>query len=138
MTDRPSFRALAGAAFLAALWLPLLASVTGISARNLLKTERNRTAATDVVAEAEHWLRAHTGFRRGAIAGRRDLLLFGLGESPIDELTFGRDDWLFYVPRRPAAAIARREAFGIEHVGFWKRTLEARARWLRGQGIAYV
>ena len=129
---------LAGGAFLAALWLPLAASFTGVSRRNLLETERGEEKPVDLGAKTDHWLRERTGFRRAAIAARRDLLVHGLGESTVDDVSIGRDGWLFYAPRRSTEAIARRKKFGTAQIRFWQRTFEAREKWLRQQGIAYV
>ncbi len=103
-----------------------------------MKTEEKEPTPTHLSAKTDRWLRERTGFRTEAIGARRDLLVLVLGESVHDDLSFGRDGWIFYAPRRPAEAIARREEFGIARVDCWRQVLEARASWLRRHEIAYV
>jgi alginate O-acetyltransferase complex protein AlgJ len=138
MDGRSQLRVLAGVAFLAALWLPLGASVTGLSRTALLPTEGGEDPPSDLAGKTDRWLRERTGFRAAAIGARREILVHALGESAHADLSFGRDGWIFYAPRRPAEAIARREDFSAGRVRYWRRVLEARASWLRRHGIAYV
>jgi len=136
------------AAFLAALWLPLLASLLEPDS-TVSRTENRRLASlpaigpsledlTSFPSKLDTYFDDHVGFRDWLIRSRAHLMIEWLGVSPSARLIVGKQGWFFLGNQRAIDQYRGIAHFTPEELERWRRVLVERRDWLAERGIEYL
>jgi hypothetical protein len=136
------------AIFIAAISMPLAATLAGVSGADAAAENRELAAfpATDgtwrSVARLPQgiasWFDDHFAFRAHLVKWNGELEVFGLHRSPSAHVLLGEDEWLFYADDGALEDMTGAPLMTNDEIANWRESLNRTDRWLRAQGIAFV
>jgi hypothetical protein len=136
------------AAFVAALWVPLLVTIAqrdrpdaAQENRRLMPLPRvpsNWASLRAFPAAFQDYFADHFGLRADLIRWYRLLLVAGLGTSPIPDVVLGRDDWLFLNARNEIQTLGGLVPLNEAQVSAWREAVEVQTAGLARQGIRFL
>jgi alginate O-acetyltransferase complex protein AlgJ len=145
---RPWVNALVFLLFLAALALPTIDTIFGISSPNVLTEKRllNRMPVIDGSLESarsfparfEKYYNDNFGFRQELVYLNNLLLVELLDTSPSDQVVLGKEHWLFYSGENAIEQFPALKMLSPEELDLRLRLLNAKGDWLAARGIAYI
>lgn len=134
--------------FLAAIGLPLLATLAGqdgadpeAEKRELAELPRwdgSWASAAELPTRFSAWFDDHFAFRSSLVRRYGELRFFGLGLSPNASVVRGRNGWLFFGGDAGMDDYTRVKPFSAAQLAEWRDSLVRTHAWLRERGIAYV
>ena len=135
--------------FLTAIFLPLAGSVTQTSSIRLFSEKRILTSIPEAPVSIktlrrypekfDHYYKDNFGFRNDLLWYNK--LKYWVGNSPSDQVTLGKDGWLFFNGepftdlKNTSRGIRR---FSEADLKQYARVLESRYKWLSERGIRYL
>jgi hypothetical protein len=133
------------AAFVALLWLPLLAMLIQ---RPQTELAENRALSPwpDVEREPiallpdrfEHWFEDRFGLRSELIRAHDQLKVAAFGAVHSSKVAVGRDGWLFFTGEGALEDHHGLKPFTADELLAWQRVLEGKQAWLAERGIDYL
>jgi hypothetical protein len=136
------------ALFVAALWLPLLRTLTAkpkalsVQENRLLaplpRLPRNPAAAAAFPSQFEAFFNDGFGGRDLLIRALAKIKFHALGTSPSATVLIGKDGWLYSADRTVIDHYRATDLFRPAELDRWQRELKGRRDWLAARGIRYL
>jgi alginate O-acetyltransferase complex protein AlgJ len=136
-------------AFMAAIWLPLVATFWASGSGRMDTTEKRKLAdrpkfkltrerLNTYPADFNHYFDDNFGMRENLVGLHSYLKGIGLGVSPIRDAIIGNEGWLYLGDSNIVADYRNAHPFNETELRQWRDVLVAKREWLAERGVRYV